>query len=104
METTPKEAPWKNILSIVLFSVFVIALIVLLSREMNVLQSFILRSGWIGLLVSLGLYGLLGLSPIPSEPLTVLLSTVYGPLGAAFVAGTGNLMAAVIEYAIGSRI
>jgi uncharacterized membrane protein YdjX (TVP38/TMEM64 family) len=82
----------------------VIILIVIIAKEMDVVRDFIRHSGWIGLLISVGLYGLLGLSPIPSEPLTVLLSTVYGPLTATLVAGTGNLLAAVVEYMIGEHI
>lgn len=71
---------------------------------MEDVRNFIAGSGWIGLLVSLGLYALLGASPIPSEPLTVLLSTIFGPLSATLVAGGGNLLAALIEYYIGEHI
>ena len=47
------------------------------------------RVSWL-LLGELGiglLYGVLGASPIPSEPLTVLLSTVFGPFYATLAAG-----------------
>lgn len=104
MDMPPKQTSWSHILGILLFLVLLIVILFFISKEMENLQNFILRSGFTGMLVSLGLYGLLGLSPIPSEPLTVLLSTVYGPLLAALVAGAGNLIAAVIEYALGSRI
>ena len=104
MDMPPKRTSRSHILGILLFLVLLIVILFFISKEMENLQNFILRSGFTGMLVSLGLYGLLGLSPIPSEPLTVLLSTVYGPLLAALVAGAGNLIAAVIEYALGSRI
>ena len=104
MEPTSTATKPHSILSIVLTSLVVIGLIFFISREMEAVRTFIRQSGWIGLLVSIALYGLLGVSPIPSEPLTILLSTVYGPLAATLVAGTGNLLAAFIEYALGERI
>lgn len=82
----------------------VVVLVFVLSRQMEDVREFIRRSGWIGMLVSILLYGVLGASPIPSEPLTVLLSTLYGPLNATLVAGIGNVLAALIEYFIGERI
>jgi len=82
----------------------ILLLIVFISEKMEFVRNFIRSSGWIGLLISIALYGLLGLSPIPSEPLTVLLSTVYGPLTATLVSGFGNLLAAVMEYMIGEHI
>jgi uncharacterized membrane protein YdjX (TVP38/TMEM64 family) len=71
---------------------------------MTTVRAFIGQSGWVGLLVSVLIYAILGASPIPSEPLTVLLSTVYGPFTATLVSGTGNVLAALIEYFIGMRI
>ena len=104
MDTPQKVKSWSHIIGISLFAILLIVILLFVTKEMDNLQNFILRSGWTGLMVSLGLYGLLGLSPIPSEPLTVLLSTVYGPLLAALIAGAGNMIAAVIEYSLGRRI
>lgn len=81
-----------------------VVLILIVSKDMEKVRSFIGSSGWIGLLVSIGLYGLLGASPIPSEPLTVLIAGVFGPLMATVVAGLGNLLAAMIEYFIGGKL
>ncbi len=90
----------------VLVTVLVIILIVILilSRNMDSIRAFLLRSGKIGLVISVGLYGLLGASPIPSEPLTVLLSALYGPLNITIVATIGNLLSALVEYYIGRKI
>jgi uncharacterized membrane protein YdjX (TVP38/TMEM64 family) len=90
--------------------VLIISLLVLMvvlffvSREMETVKDFIRNSGWVGMLVSVGLYGVLGASVIPSEPLTVLIATIYGPFTATLVAGTGNLLAAVIEYYLGAQL
>ena len=93
-------------LAVVLITVLVIILIVILilSRNMDGIREFLLRSGQIGLVISVGLYGLLGASPIPSEPLTVLLSALYGPFYITIVATLGNLLSALVEYYIGRKI
>ena len=84
--------------------VIIVVLVLIVHKDMARVRNFIGSSGWIGLLVSVGLYGLLGLSPIPSEPLTVLISTIFGPVSATLVAGFGNLLAALVEYYIGEHI
>lgn len=90
--------------------IFIVSLLVLMvalffiSREMEQVTNFIRSSGYIGILISIALYGLLGASVIPSEPLTVLISTIYGPLTATMVAGLGNTCAALIEYYLGTHL
>ncbi len=91
-----------RILIITLLAILV--LVFFISKDMEKVRVFIRGSGWIGLLVSVGIYGLLGASPVPSEPLTILISTIFGPLNATLVAGAGNLLAAVIEYFIGGKL
>ena len=91
----------RNLLLIVL-GVLLLALFV--SRQMEQVRQFIRAGGWWGILFSLILYGLLGASPIPSEPLTVFISTVYGPLPATLIAGSGNLLAALVEFFIGVKV
>ncbi|HEY9087245.1 MAG TPA: VTT domain-containing protein [Anaerolineaceae bacterium] len=98
----PKRSqPWIALI----VSVLVLGAIVLIvERDLDKIRAFIAGSGWVGLVTAVLLYGLLGLSPIPSEPLTVLLSTIFGPFSATLAAGFGNLLAAIIEYFLGSRI
>lgn len=84
--------------------VVIVVLIFLVSKQMQQVREFIRQSGWVGILVCIGLYGVLGASPIPSEPLTVLTATTYGPFTAMIVAASGNLFAALIEYFIGVKI
>lgn len=104
MDAPGKTNNWLSILRVSLLVLLIGLLVVYVSREIEAIREYILRSGWVGLLISLGVYGLLGLSPIPSEPLTIMLGTIYHPLVATLVAGTGNLFAAMIEYFIGERI
>jgi uncharacterized membrane protein YdjX (TVP38/TMEM64 family) len=90
--------------------IFIVTLLILMvllffvSREMDQVTSFIRNSGLVGVAISIGLYGLLGASVIPSEPLTILISTIYGPFTATIVAGLGNTCAALIEYYLGAHL
>ena len=74
------------------------------SREFPALKTIILDSGPYGILVSTIVFGLLGATPIPSEPLTILLSTIYGPFWAMVSTSIGNLLSALVEYFISNRI
>ena len=68
------------------------------------IKTFIGHTGVFAPLVMIALYGLLGLSPIPSEPLTLINGALFGAFWGTVVAGTGNLVAAVVEYYIGAGI
>lgn len=80
------------------------ALMVFVSRNMETIEHLISRLGVVGPLLSIALYGVLGASPVPSEPLTVVNGAVFGPLMGTVIAGTGNTLAAVVEYYIGAGI
>jgi uncharacterized membrane protein YdjX (TVP38/TMEM64 family) len=90
--------------TLILTMLFVAMLVVLVSRDWDGTRDFILQSGWVGMVLSLVIYTALGASPIPSEPLTIFISTIYGPLLAMLIAGFGNLLAALLEYFIGEKI
>ncbi len=94
----------KLAVTLVVVLVFVLIVILILSRNMDGIRAFLLSSGQFGLVICVGLYGLLGASPIPSEPLTVLLSALYGPFYITIVATLGNLLSALVEYYIGVKI
>ena len=70
----------------------------------NQIAAVIRRVGLLGPVVVIALYGLLGASPIPSEPLTVINGVLFGPFLGTIIAGTGNTLAAIVEYFIGSKI
>jgi uncharacterized membrane protein YdjX (TVP38/TMEM64 family) len=74
------------------------------SAEFAQIKTFIIDSGPIGILLSMLFIGALGATPIPSEPFTILLSTVYGPFWAMVSTSIGTLLSALLEYFISSRI
>lgn len=96
-----KSRPW---IALIVTILVIGAFVFIIERDLDKIRAFIAGSGWVGLVTAVLLYGMLGLSPIPSEPLTVLLSTIFGPLSATLVAGSGNLLAAMVEYFLGSKI
>jgi uncharacterized membrane protein YdjX (TVP38/TMEM64 family) len=91
-----------QVLLLLIFSSLVIVLI--LSNEVDRVRAYIQASGWFGAFVTILLYGVLGASPVPSEPLTVLNSTISGPFIATLVATLGNTLAALVEYYIGLKV
>lgn len=104
MNNTENNNKSKAITIIVVVLTVILIFVFLLSSELNVVRDFIQHSGWLGLIVSVLLYALLGASPIPSEPLTVLIATSLGPLTSTLVTGIGNLLSAMIEYYLGHQI
>jgi uncharacterized membrane protein YdjX (TVP38/TMEM64 family) len=86
-------------------TILVMALVVfIVIDQISNVKNFILSTGPFGLLVSVLLYAILGASPIPSEPFTVLITSIYGPLNATLVASSGNILSSLVEYFIGERI
>ena len=95
----------RNSLLILLVTIaFTVGIVFLLWKEIKPLTDFIAASGWLGMLLSIAIYALLGASPIPSEPLTILISASFGPFSAMVVAGVGNLLSALVEYFIGHKL
>jgi uncharacterized membrane protein YdjX (TVP38/TMEM64 family) len=93
-----------NWLKIALVIVAIYAAYRFAHREFPQIKDFILNSGPYGLVVSTLLFGLLGATPIPSEPLTILLSTIYGPFWAMIATSIGNLLSALVEYFISGEL
>ena len=98
---TNQSKIWKTVLLlVVLFTVSLFAL----KQDFVYLQELLEKYGKLGIFVSVVIYALLGATPVPSEPLTLFLTTAYGPLIAIFVAAIGNTLAALTEFFIGDRL
>ncbi len=91
-------------LTVVFIILTLIGAYLFVTNEMDRVREVILNSGPLGFVLSILLFGLLGATPIPSEPLTIFLSTVYGPLLATLATAVGNLLSALVEYLIGERL
>jgi uncharacterized membrane protein YdjX (TVP38/TMEM64 family) len=104
MENSGENGRAKSTLSLIITIVVLIAVVLIVIDKMGQVKDFILASGPFGILVSVLLYGVLGASPIPSEPFTVLVTSIFGPLSATLVATLGNVLSAFVEYFIGIRL
>lgn len=80
----------------------VVALVVAFDFEK--IKTFISQAGAWGIVLSVVVYALLGMTLVPSEPLTLLLGAMFGPWIALLASGTGNTLAAIVEYYVGRRI
>ena len=94
----------KSIVGLAIMLIILIVIVVSFSRELQVVGNFIRRMGWLGWLVSILIFGLFGATPIPSEPVTVLITTIFGPASTAVITALGNLLAALVEFSIGTRV
>jgi uncharacterized membrane protein YdjX (TVP38/TMEM64 family) len=101
----PKKKGVSQSVSIIIFSVLIMVLAgIVFTQDMNYIREFISKAGAWGVLVSILLYALLGLTLIPSEPLTLFIGAIFGPWLALLIAGTGNTLAALVEYYLGTHI
>ena len=99
------ETPKGKNASIVIFSVLIVVVAaVFFAVDMQKIKTFIAGIGAWGILVSIIVYALLGLTLIPSEPLTILIGAIFGPFIATLVAGVGNTLSALVEYYLGRKL
>ncbi len=108
MVPMPNPAPKKiNVKSILILACTIVVLFVIanyFSTELNQVKSFLEQAGPYAFVIAIVIYGILGASPIPSEPLTAVLSGIFSPWKAMLVATLGNSLAAMVEYYLGGHI
>jgi uncharacterized membrane protein YdjX (TVP38/TMEM64 family) len=83
---------------------FMIVIGALVAFDFEKIKTFISNAGVWGILISILVYACLGMTFIPSEPLTLLIAAIFGPWVAMLASWVGNTMSAVVEYYIGQRI
>lgn len=92
-----------------IFTLFISLLLIGLAayfvvEDMAEIRAYIRTHGWYGLLMAVPVYILMGATPVPSEPLTLLIVSIFGPFIATLVAGVGNVLASLLEYYLGAHI
>jgi uncharacterized membrane protein YdjX (TVP38/TMEM64 family) len=70
----------------------------------EIMRLWIQRAGWWGPLLAIALYVLLSLTPIPSDPLTIVAVVLYGPWVGFFISWIGNNAAGFVEYSIAKNV
>ena len=94
----------KKIRFFIMIAMGVIFLILVLTMDQDTIKASIQSNPKQGALISIGLYVLMGLFFIPSEPLTVFLGVIMEPRFVMLITGIGNILASLIEYWLGTTI
>lgn len=94
----------KSFTTLIILLVVMVILTLIFSGNVDWMRRLILSAGWFGWVVSIFLYAVLGATPVPSEPVTFLITSMFGPLAATAVAAVGNLLAAMVEFFIGGQV
>jgi uncharacterized membrane protein YdjX (TVP38/TMEM64 family) len=83
---------------------FAAAILFAFNFKLTAFQAFLDEHETLGIFACLAAYILLGVTPIPAEPITLLIVAWKGPLPAIIVAAVGNTAAAMAEYYLGGSI
>jgi uncharacterized membrane protein YdjX (TVP38/TMEM64 family) len=81
-----------------------VGLVIYIARHQATVENVFQDLGAAGPLMSISLYGILAISPVPADPLTLINGAIYGPIWGGLVAWIGMNVAALVEYFIGTRI
>jgi uncharacterized membrane protein YdjX (TVP38/TMEM64 family) len=105
-EQKPKKIKinWKTVFTIVITLVLMVAIGYVVKNDFGKIKTFIVNAGVWGILISILLYAALGATFVPSEPLTLLITAIFGPWTAMFTSWVGNTMSAIVEYFIGQHL
>jgi len=103
-DTMSNNQKLQTILLLVLVFALSVVAVVYTSDHPAAIEAFVRQVGAFGPVLVVGLYAALGASPIPSEALSLINGAVYGPVLGTALGFTGNMISALIEYWIGTRI
>jgi uncharacterized membrane protein YdjX (TVP38/TMEM64 family) len=99
-----KESRKKTLATLFTSLAFMVAIGAIVAFDFEKIKSFISHAGVWGLVISVFVYAALGMTFVPSEPLTLLIGAMFGPWMAMIVSWIGNTLAAIVEYYFGQRI
>ncbi|HVP20584.1 MAG TPA: VTT domain-containing protein [Anaerolineaceae bacterium] len=103
-EENSRRKPGNYIHYILFALVLVAAFIFALHFNVSQLKDFLQKYEQFGVAIVLLVYAILGVTPIPSEPVTLLVLAWKGPVAAILLATVGNTLAAIVEFHIGSGV
>ena len=103
-KTGTPESRRKTLSTLLTSLLFMVVIGLIVAFDFEKIKAFISQAGIWGLVISVFVYAALGMTFIPSEPLTLLIGAMFGPWAALFTSWIGNTLAAIVEYYIGQRI
>ncbi|KAF0110719.1 MAG: hypothetical protein FD147_1488 [Chloroflexi bacterium] len=83
---------------------FMIVIGAIVAFDFENIKAYISHAGAWGIMISVFVYAALGMTFIPSEPLTLLIGAIFGPWIAMLASWVGNILSAIVEYYIGQRL
>ncbi|MGD2058058.1 MAG: VTT domain-containing protein [Anaerolineales bacterium] len=95
---------WRAWLIVAISFGLAIIVVIFIARHQTQVEDVIRRLGAFGPIMSVLLYIVLGVSPIPADSLTLINGAVFGPFWGAGIAWLGTTLAALAEYYLGMRI
>ena len=78
-EKTPAEKRKQTIKTLLTTVFFLVVIGLIAAFDFEKIKTFISQAGVYGIFIAIIVYGLLGFTVIPSEPLTVLIGAMFGP-------------------------
>lgn len=105
MSNSENNHTWRKLRKVLPALLLLLAAVIFaLNFDLPALKTFLEQHERAGLVIGFLVYGLLGVTPIPTEPVTLLILAWKGPLAATVLATLGNTTAAFIEFYIGGNI
>ncbi len=98
--THKKNSAFWTIVALIASGVVVVYVLKYFSDVETLLRS----SGLLAPIISVLLYGLFSVTPVPTDSLTIINGAIFGPFYGTLIACTGNTFAALIEYFVGMKI
>jgi len=93
-----------NKLGAVLSIILLVGLVFAAAKYFRNFEGIILKAGIAGPFVAILLFGILAATPITTDPLTAITGIIFGPILGILVSWTGNNLAAMVEYFLGTHL
>ena len=95
----------KNLLNLGLLLAFLTSIVLIaIFFDLDSIKGFIRTHKQQAILISIAVYGLFGITFLPTFPLTIFIAVLLGPLQSALIATLGNTLAAVLGYLLGKAM
>ncbi len=103
-QTNSAKKRSQTIKTLLTTGLFLVVIGLIVAFDFEKIKTYISQAGIWGIFVAILVYGLLGFTVVPSEPLTVLIGAMFGPWVATLASLAGNTLSSIAEYSVGRRI
>lgn len=84
--------------------VIAVVFIYFVAKNLRDIETIVGHAGLAAPVVIIILYGFFAITPISTDPLTVVTGAMFGPLFGVLISWIGNCVASLVEYYFGSHI